>query len=441
MGPLSSWRPEALATALAVAVAIVAACTVSSASPPPPPSISPVAPDSACATVRATLPCRVVIVDGRVQRYAVFHNASAAAGPIVLVDLGGPGKNLFGNDDMLAFAAAWGDDATLVFLEEPWAFAPPPMECRDALARTYRGWRSASQNDADLAANCPGRWGWAPADFSHATDAVLKDVRRTRGDARLEGTVGISQGAERTSWLWADLRPTWAVVVSPNPRAGSASEYLQQRTTAVLASWIGQCPGCVDAAAVDEFIAKVRKAWAAAPVVLEDRSVPVNGFDAVAAVVAASYGRSERRSALADALEEHSADAARTIGALSDSLLMRYGVHDMAAGQLAYFQEICSQYPGWGGNAPAAGEVGAFFARVHQPCTQFDAPSPHAAPFPPSATCLGTTLDDGVTGQYATQDWKNLLGPGSLHLEDAGPEHGALEIAARCASALGVGDQ
>lgn len=389
------------------------------------------------------MPCHAITVDGRTQRYAVVPGEGTDAAEIVVVDLGGPGRSLFGNNDLIAFAAMWGTGRTLVFLEEPWSTTVLDPDCRDALSRTYVAWKSGTAGADDLASSCPGLWGWDAAQYTRAAEAVVDVIRADLPDAKVVGTVGISQGAERTSWLWPAMQPAWAVAVSPSPRTGSAAAFIERRTAAVFGSWIDQCPGCGDAAAIDAFVASARSRWAEAPVRIDGRSAPVDGLDAIAAVVAASYGPGAARRSLARALDASSTEAAAELGALSDALLMRYGVNNMAAGQLAYFQELCPLYPGWTQVGGGASEVARFFAMVHQPCTQFAGTAAGAMrsnpPSLPAATCVASTSDDGVTGQESTDEWVAVLGPDTLRLDTTAGQHGALDLAAACASALEVG--
>jgi len=176
---------------------------------------------------------------------------------------------------------------------------------------------------------------------------------------------------------------------------------------------------------------------------IDGRSVPVGSMDAVAAVVAASYGPDASRQSLATALGSPSPDGAPVVGALSDALLMRYGVDDMAAGQIAYFQELCPQYPGWPEIGGEDGEVARFFARVHGPCQQFaDTAAPAVVgdlPSRPAAACIASTLDDGVTGRASADEWAAALGSTALRIETTQGQHGALDLVAKCASVIKVG--
>lgn len=437
------WRGRRVARSVALAALFVVGGCGGQASPSPSPSLAAHEPDTACATVRLAMPCDAITVDGRTQRYAVVPGEGATAADIVLVDLGGPGRSLFGTDDLIAFAAMWGTGRTLVFLEEPWSTAVVDPDCRDALSRTYVAWKAGTAGPDVLASSCPGQWGWDAAHYTGAAEAVVDVVAGDRPEAKVVGTVGISQGAERTSWLWPAMQPAWAVAVSPSPRTGSAAAFIERRTTAVLGSWIDQCPGCGDAAGIDAFVASARSRWAAAPVTIDGRSVPVDGLDAIAAVVAASYGPGATRRSLARALDAPSAEAAAELGALSDALLMRYGVNDMAAGQLAYFHELCALYPGWNEVSGTANEVARFFAMVHQPCAQFADTAAGATrsdpPSPPASTCVASTSDDGVTGQESADEWAAILGPNLVRVDTTAGQHGALDLAAACASALEVG--
>lgn len=389
------------------------------------------------------MPCHAITVDGRMQRYAVVPGEGVGAGDIVLVDLGGPGRSLFGTNDLIAFAAMWGTGRTLVFLEEPWSTTALDPSCRDALSRTYVGWKAGTAGADDLASSCPGLWGWNPTQYTAAAEAVVDTIRADLPGVKVVGTVGISQGAERTSWLWPTMTPAWAVVVSPSPRTRSAAAFIERRTAAVFSSWTDQCPGCGDAAGIDAYVASARSRWAAAPVTIDGRSVPVDGLDAIAAFVAASYGTGTTRRSLATALDAPSAQAAAELGALSDALLMRYGVDDMAVGQLAYFQELCPLYPGWNEVGGTTNEVARLFALVHSPCSQFAGSAAAAMrsdlPSLPLRTCVASTSDDGVTGQESTDEWVAVLGPDTVRVDTAAGQHGALDLAAGCASALEVG--
>lgn len=399
-------------------------------------------PDPACAAVPLAMPCRAINVDGRTQRFAVVPGEGDDAAEIVVVDLGGPGRSLFGTDDLITLAAVWGSRRTLLFLEEPWSTTVLTPDCRTALSRTYVAWKANTAVASDLASRCPGQWGWDAASYADAAAAVVDVVRADVPDAKVVGTVGISQGAERTSWLWERMHPDWAVVVSPPPRTASATAFLERRTAAVRDSWIDECPGCVDAAGVDTFVATARARWAASPQTIEGRSVPVDGTDAVAAIVAASYGPGAARRSLGSVLDEPSPEAATQIGGLSDALLMRYGVEAMAAGQLAYYQELCPLYPGWNEVNGKANEIGTFFARVHEPCAQFatatGGATPTDLPSPPATTCLASASDDGVTGQESTEEWAQVLGSKTIRVDVKSGQHGALDLVAACASALGV---
>jgi hypothetical protein len=389
------------------------------------------------------MPCRAIDVDGRTHRYAVVPGEGSHAAEIVLVDLGGPGRSLFGGNDLIAFGAAWGAERTLVFLEEPWSTESVSGGCQDTLSRTYVAWRASLAGPDDLASSCPGLWGWDATHYAEVAAAVVKAIEANQPDARVVGTVGISQGAQRTSWLWPAMQPAWAVIVSPSPRTRTAVEFIERRSATVLDSWIGHCPGCVDATAVDAFATAAESRWAAAPMTVDGRSVPVGGLDAIAAVVAASYGPSEARQSLADTLVSPTAEGAAEVGALSDALLMRYGVNDMAAGQLAYFQELCPLYPGWTETGTTVGAVQGFFAQVHRPCSQFDGATTGDGggdpPTAPAVACIASTSDDGVTGKASTDEWAEVLGEGALRVDVAQGQHAALDLAAACASALKVG--
>ena len=78
-----------------------------------------------CQNVRSSIPCAVTSVGGRSYRYSITRRPGAGrSARAVLVDLGGPGRALFSNTDLLDYAKTWPGNEMLVFLEEPWVTQP-----------------------------------------------------------------------------------------------------------------------------------------------------------------------------------------------------------------------------------------------------------------------------------------------------------------------------
>jgi len=379
-----------------------------------------------------------VVVDGRTFRYLILGERPAGQGatvqpsprgtaePLVdaaLVDLGGPGRALFGNDDAASVAARWPGSEVLLFLEEPWVTRQLSDGCARSLRELHAGVRAEQEpSGRGLVAACelgtPGTWGWSADDYRAVVDAVVRKER-----LRLRGVVGSSYGAPRTAAVTGRDELEWLVLNSPSPAEATGARYLQARTAAVLDALAAACAGCAAAEDAASVVATAQGRLRAAPVVLPERTPPVVAADAAAAAVAAAYLPDAERAALVEALRTPTTQGAALVGRLSDSTLLRYGELDVSPALLAYYDEVCRSYAPWDGLSSVAGPVGALLSRLHAPCAAVarvgGAPPPAPAQL---RSCVATSERDAVTPPAFARTWTDVLDepvtltvPGTVH--------------------------
>lgn len=429
------WAPgrravrSALATCSVLAALVVATAGCSSSSSQENGGAAPADP---CAMPNSTgqpptVACRSVEVNGQVFRYGV--SVGEAPGKVVLVDLGGPGRTLFSSVAPREFAERWPGNETLVFLEEPWVQAGVSAPCRASLRSRYDALtdRDDSGADTNLRENCRlghGRWGWGHADYQSAASAALEAE-----GARLVGTVGISFGAWRTAEIWEAEDPEFAILASPPKRQWDAQAYVEDRSAAALQIVSAACSACSGEAGARELIDRAASLLSKDPQTVPGRTPTVTGGDVYAATFAMGYlaetARSKAVAALAEPLVRENA---QVIGALSDSLLLRYGVNDVPASALAYFDEICrdlGQFP----HSSGPGQLGSWFQRFHEPCAGGEH-NPRTLGEGPPSMCIGVSSADAVTPR-ALESWVAEFRQAET-VRLAGSTHGDPVLVDRC---------
>jgi len=412
-----------LAAGLAAVVLLLgAACDDSPGSAPP---ARRAAPPETCAGVRPSLGCEAIEVDGRVYRYAIrAAKGGAGSRDAALVDLGGPGRSLFGSDDLLRFAAGWPGDQALVFVEEPWVTRPSTGGCDAARSGFYRSLRRSGENGEPataLVTACglarSGSWGWDAADYARVVQAIARHERLV-----LTGLVATSYGALRSAPLWSLPSLRWLVLDSPAPPKETGTSYLRARARGVASALRRSCAPCPDRAR--EASAELRRD----PVALDTRTPAVEPVDLEAALVAAAYLPAGQRRALFRLLGGPVRRAAPLIGRLSDATLLRYGSYEMSPAVLAYLDEVCRRYGPW----PAASERPNLLARLHAPCRSLWRPAGDAdLPTGPADVCIAHGGLDDVVPRDTVARWRTVFPRArAVALRDA--VHGAPELAAEC---------
>jgi hypothetical protein len=337
----------------------------------------------------------------------------------------------------------WPGDEALLFLEEPWVQRAVPAPCTAALAATFRAVHgagpappspaAADEAGRSLVTSCaladPGTWGWTPAAYREVATAAA-----SAEGLELTGVVGTSFGASRATGVW-DLPGVERVVLnSPSPRRVSGADYLAGRAGAALEDLAGLCDGCADPATARSALQAVAARWDAAPVELPTRTPLVTGTDVLGAVVSLPYLPGPARDAAVAAMRGEPQAGAQTVGALSDSLLLRYGTEDVAPAMLAYLQEVCGTYAPWPA-ASGAGGVEGLLSRLHASCSALparaEAPSAPEVGSDGPAVCLARSVDDRVTPAAFADTWRAALGPVE-RIDVPGRAHADPALAARC---------
>lgn len=325
-----------------------------------------------CELMPTRAPCREIAVQGRTQRYQLLAS-STPTNKAVLVDFGGPGASVLGDNGLATFRAAFPelDAYNLLVLEEPWVVESVPDSCAASLTTFYhalrdsRGVLDAGRAVATACQVGAGRWGFTPAGYRAAVQAVL-----SHEGLDLTGFVGHSWGGVRLSYLdQVDL--SFAVLVRPFPMRAGLTQILPARAELVPAGGAGT----------------VRATS------LPTRSLPVTQFDVVSARVALGYLDD---SFAGDVRQRIAANDGVAIGELSDRLWGRYGVDSLSAAILAEWDEVCPVTGGLHGGLPPTttldGVLGARFA----PCGPV---APRTAPSLPGLdrVCIVTSDSDSVT--------------------------------------------
>lgn len=401
-----------------------------------------------CADVRSVFACHTVTVGARTYRFAVAQRPGATPSKeAVLVDLGGPGRALFGSADLLDFAKLWPGDETLIALEEPWVTQPVSLRCSTALRSFYRSVHDPgapgpqAAEAVTLAPACSlaraGRWGWSATTYR----AVALEAVTDRGLV-LTGLVATSYGATRLPWVWGLPGVQWSILDSPAPLTATGRDYVRARVAGAVAAVEAACTDCAGPGGANQAITSAAVRLAAAPEEIDTRTPPVNGSDALAAAMAIAYLPPTERPGAVVALGKApgpGSGASAVVGTLSDSLLMRYGTYDMSPGLLAYYQEVCEAFAPWSG-LPGSTRLARFFSGLHRPCAEMAGEAAGAATglvpgASPSRSCISRSSEDFVTSRSFADQWSRAL-PGARSVALPGLSHGAPELAAACYRAL-----
>lgn len=428
--PVTSPQASHRFIVIAMLCAFVSACTSAES----PPDVSDAAA-SACSGVSSAQPCSAVVVNGRSVRYSIVPKAADGdRSKAVLVDLGGPGRVLFAGDDGTQFARVWPGRETLILLEEPWVSASATPPCLDSLRAFYEGIHAAARVSGDgarqLAEKCQlgesGFWGWSPDAYRGAVEAILAKER-----LQLAGVVSSSFGATRSRWL-SGVPFEWQILDSPSPYEITGRDYLAARSEAASKTVARVCKSC-DQSAPPALRASIR-ALNRNAVAVSSRSLAVNGQDLQAALLALPYlPPTEQEDAAKAILRPQNPDNARTIGLLSDSVLLRYGVTDMSPAALAYLQEVCGSFTPWDALAESEPGVDSVADRFHQPCQfvpRLDG-APNESRPSPARRCLASSSDDAVTPPAFAERWVDELEIADT-VTASNASHGAVELAVAC---------
>jgi hypothetical protein len=362
-----------------------------------------------CDGIRHEEACRSVTVAERVYRYQLLPAASATSdSPLALVDLGGPGRIVFGarESDARHFTERWRGSHRLIFIEEPWVTEPVTAACAEALRGRQRSLRQpagASQEEAHSAivASCrlddPNRWGFTSSRYAEVADAIAAQEK-----AALSGVVAASFGARRTARVAERRDVKWLILNSPAARGLDAAGYLKSRHDGVISSLRAACGGCD----VQELLSRAQDKLRT-PRVLDERSVPVTTIDLGAAAIATAYATPQERNQIVAGLPALEQETASKIGLLSDATLLRFDVEDTSPAALAYLSEVCRAYPGWDrGSTPGEDVVADALATIHAPCSAVRAEPLVDVAQASAATCLASSKADAVTPPSAAQTWR-----------------------------------
>lgn len=432
VGPRAGSRRLAGAVGAVLSALVVVGCSPSGPAAPAPPDRDTTA--EACSNVRGA--CAAVVVGGQSYRYQLTEGrpGDPDAGTVV-VDLGGPGRALFGNDDAATVASRWPGPERLLFLEEPWVARAVPESCADSLRELYRDLRAQQDPSAELVGPCgldtAGSWGWDPDRYRAVVDAVA-----AAEDLGLRGLVGSSYGAPRIAAL-ADLPGLqWLVLNSPAPAAASAERYLQVRADTALQALTDACTDCPPEGGATRLLTAAQDDLQANPRTLPDRTPPVVAADVAAAAVGAAYLPTSEREHFVEGLRRLAPGDVSLIGRLSDSTLLRYGAEDVSPAMLAYYDEVCRDYGPWPTAPPSDGPLAALLTRLHAPCTGItpSATAPFTAPASTELrSCVATSEADAVTPAAFSRTWTDLL-DSPLSVTVPGTTHAPLDAMLECVS-------
>jgi pimeloyl-ACP methyl ester carboxylesterase len=384
----------------------------------------------ACGFVRRSLGCRVIEVEGTQIRYSVQHQSGTKGGRGVLVDLGGPGYALFAADAPRAFTAAWPSDETLVFVEEPWVTQPVSSACDAAMAKFYTSLRSkdGSVDNESLARDCGlgafDSWGWTPEKYARVVRTIFESEHLD-----LNGIVGVSFGGPRTEALWGEPSLRWIILNSPAPHAVDGARYLDIRQKGIQEVLARACEGSRSACDAGSLIKRTASALTSKPIRVPTRAILVDEADLEPALMGLTYLPVAERIRIVDRMQKSVIEAARDLGRLSDTTLLRQGEQGMSAAILAYWSGVCPRYAPWP-EETSGDNVSAFLQILHHPCRMFprlEIPAPLSLP----AVCIAHGGEDGVTPTDVIEQWKTLL-PNSHVVHQAGAPHGDLELALAC---------
>ena len=425
-------RGRSFAAALAV-LALLAGCR-SSVEAAPAASTASACPDSSKHGCRS-----VVLPDGSTLRFAVLGGQDSPdrqPRQAVLVDAGGPGLSIFGEQWPEVLERELSSDlpdATLVLLEEPWVTSEVPQACDEAVTVNFRAVHASdpTAEPASLSQACglgTGRWGWTAASYRTAVGAVAHAE-----NLDFEGFVGISFGAQRLRYAPDLFR--WAVVANPAPATATGADYLRARD-AGIANMLSTLCGC-STDALEQQIRTTADRMAAAPAETPGRSIPVTSADVGAAALALSYQSADVRAAGAASVLGRTTDDA-LIGALADRTWLRFGDDQVSPAYLAYLDEVCSAYGPWpAANAGQDRPVAQALAALHAPCAGVpsNAAALHEVPAG-LALCASSAVDDPVAPPEFSANWAAL---GAFQVTTEGDSHGDLTGIGRCLDHLGTG--
>lgn len=349
----------------------------------------------------------VHVSDDLSVRYALVKPQGEPTADATIVDFGGPGSSLFGQDwpgDSLQLIANT-LKSNVVALEEPWVTVDYPDGCRAAAAQWYRALHEGSEADDEaFAESCnlaAGGWGWTPASYRAAVKKAL-DVE----DLTLRAFVGASFAAIRLSYLSAP--PPIVMLASPYAVGGTADDYLRSRAASTQAYCAVRAPSTC-------------RTYKATPT--GSRSLAVTRFDLGAAWIASNYQvkPAEARLAL-----RHGGNNPELIGALSDAVTGRFGQTDVSPSTFAYFAELCPRFSHWTSAPSPGGPAGDFLRQWHVVCSQFEY---EPVEIPPrnsfSHLCLVVSRHDGVVPIAVSQAaWGQRA---AKYLVFSGTAHGRID--------------
>lgn len=388
------------------ALAAQDAVTASGGAAPTAEPIAPEAVNDACLRA-ATSGCRVFEGSQREYRYLVLDEAGALSDvrDVVVLDLGGPGEVLFPSNTMelerqvRSTLGPLVDGRRVLLLEEPWVGRTVPESCAGALTEFVSQLRTdlTTSGDATVLDECTlpiEDAGWTAERYREALGGAL-----AHEEARMVGFVGLSFGAVRSTYLREDT-DVWKVLVRPAAAPGSdAADVLAARTRSIERALREACTPCGASGSLDAYLTEVVRDLDARPLTVEQRSVPVTGFDYLSALVVS--GLQSEPEQLSELLEEPRAHAG-TVGQLSDALWSRYGTDAIGPGYLAYLNEVCPAYQAWAGPGSTT-LIDALVHAAHAPCSQnqVDHLVPSAA-----ADCVVTAEEDVVAPPELARTWK-----------------------------------
>ncbi|GAA4970496.1 hypothetical protein [Kineococcus glutinatus] len=433
-----SFRGAFTLLGLAVTAALTAGCTDETAPNSTDPTATSIASGVDCVAVREA--CETVNIDGRTYRYSLTSGDGAqqfrgGSKSVVLFDLGGPGKALFGTGEATYIASQWQGPERLLFLEEPWVTQEVTGNCAESLRLFYRGLHDATSLPASKVAEAcrlqeRGKWGWSPSNYRGVVEAILEKEKLD-----LVGVVGASFGAPRVRALMETLNVEWAIFNSPAPYGLDGDEYVDSRAAAAVQVAQEACHECKEPNGVERLIDSTQVALRESPIELETRTPLLTSTDVAAATIGSAYLSKGDRAEFISELARFGPKGADLVAEISDSTLLRFGAEDMSPAILAYFDEVCRSYAPWESVDGRDDSVAGTLGRLHAPCRSVTTTGPHSTQQRGEVvvpTCLIYSESDGVTPPQFVMPWRHSLGSEGTVLLESESGHASLDMTLRC---------
>ncbi|MEH1057064.1 hypothetical protein V6U89_17915 [Micromonospora sp. CPCC 206171] len=353
---------------------------------------------------------------GSITEYAILAAASGPGRGLVLVELGGPGVDLFtrsGIDSLGLPAAIAGYDVLL--LREPWTRRDRPQDC---LGRLNQFGAEVSAGRPAAVAVDEGRCK-VPVWTSSSYQAAVKAITSAEGRP-LVGVVGQSFGALPAVAAARTMPDAWLLLNAPIAPPGQTGRALLKQRADVLTesldrSYADECRALgLDCRLTGSQVVSNAAARVGGRMI-GGRTRPMGAGDVDLAAIAAAYDLDANQRWLWRTLTALPALDDRdwaTIGRLADQLLQRFDSQKISPKLGAYVAGMCASYDHW---APDSG-LPVFFRALAGQCQiagratdGWSAILPVTAPQRRAPTCVLVNDHDTVVAPGWAEQWGEML--------------------------------